>query len=460
LAGAVIESLDAAASVMRSTPARAVATADLLRRMRPRRRMLSGAFVAAAAAGLAAGVIAGTMRGRSTPARAPLAGAIVESDMAGAGDPPPPTAFLEFRDGLEQSRLGDERAAATHFARALAIDDRFAQAGLQLAWSLWRSGERTRADSVLGALRASGVALTPIESAQSATLRAAVAQDQPAMLAAARRLVAIAGPASPLTRRWYIVALTANDRPREALSVLERLGPSAQDSASYFGQIADLSHFLLDYRSQLAAARSLPRDAPSARGQELIALAALDSSAALRPLLDGSLAGPADDSPRVASVVSTARELRVHEQPVLADSLLDSALRWYATHTGSAEPATAAAYAGALLDANRPRDALRAGGGAIPVTGCAYAMLRDSAAAMRISARLAAATTRDDEAERFAARARIAALLGDREQAVALLRGAFAHGATFDLRLSLHRDPAFASLRGYVPFEMLLAPAG
>jgi hypothetical protein len=79
---------------------------------------------------------------------------------------------------------------------------------------------------------------------------------------------------------------------------------------------------------------------------------------------------------------------------------------------------------------------------------------------MRISARLAAATTRDDEAERFAARARIAALLGDREQAVALLRGAFAHGATFDLRLSLHRDPAFASLRGYVPFEMLLAPAG
>ena len=53
-------------------------------------------------------------------------------------------------------------------------------------------------------------------------------------------------------------------------------------------------------------------------------------------------------------------------------------------------------------------------------------------------------------------RARIQALLGERDAAVALLRDAFARG--YPHAHGLHIDLAFASLRDYPPFQELLKP--
>jgi len=55
-------------------------------------------------------------------------------------------------------------------------------------------------------------------------------------------------------------------------------------------------------------------------------------------------------------------------------------------------------------------------------------------------------------------RAGIAALLGDRERAVGLLRDAFAQGYMFGVHI--HRDLNLAPLRGYAPFEELIKPRG
>lgn len=55
-------------------------------------------------------------------------------------------------------------------------------------------------------------------------------------------------------------------------------------------------------------------------------------------------------------------------------------------------------------------------------------------------------------------RARIAAALGRREQAVELLREAFARGLPYDA--DLHQAPEFQLLRSYAPFEALLRPKG
>jgi hypothetical protein len=54
-------------------------------------------------------------------------------------------------------------------------------------------------------------------------------------------------------------------------------------------------------------------------------------------------------------------------------------------------------------------------------------------------------------------RAQISALLGERDRAVALLRDAITHGAR-DPWDHLHSEPAFASLRGYPPFDEVLRP--
>lgn len=53
-------------------------------------------------------------------------------------------------------------------------------------------------------------------------------------------------------------------------------------------------------------------------------------------------------------------------------------------------------------------------------------------------------------------RAAAAAIVGDQDAAVALLRQAVAHGMEFGPWL--HRDPDFIGLRGYPPFEEWLRP--
>jgi len=54
--------------------------------------------------------------------------------------------------------------------------------------------------------------------------------------------------------------------------------------------------------------------------------------------------------------------------------------------------------------------------------------------------------------------AAVAALRGDREQAVAQLRRAFAAG--MPMEITLHQDPHLQRLRGYEPFDALMRPRG
>ena len=56
-------------------------------------------------------------------------------------------------------------------------------------------------------------------------------------------------------------------------------------------------------------------------------------------------------------------------------------------------------------------------------------------------------------------RAQIAAVFGDRDRAVELLRDAIAHGAV-DPWEHLHAEPAFAGLHGYPPFDELIPAQG
>jgi tetratricopeptide (TPR) repeat protein len=57
-------------------------------------------------------------------------------------------------------------------------------------------------------------------------------------------------------------------------------------------------------------------------------------------------------------------------------------------------------------------------------------------------------------------RARIAAVLGDREQAVDLYRLALDQGFGIDGGYGIHSDPAFESLREYPRFQELTRPKG
>jgi hypothetical protein len=57
-------------------------------------------------------------------------------------------------------------------------------------------------------------------------------------------------------------------------------------------------------------------------------------------------------------------------------------------------------------------------------------------------------------------RAEIVAEMGRKEEAVAALRKAMAHGVYFDFNMEWHADPWFSNLHGYPPFQALLKPKG
>ena len=92
------------------------------------------------------------------------------------------------------------------------------------------------------------------------------------------------------------------------------------------------------------------------------------------------------------------------------------------------------------------------------LNGVIAARQRDTTEARRISRQLGDMKDKYLLGANTIWRARIAGEMGEREAAVALLRDAFMQGLTFDL--TLHADPAFASLRDDAAFQELLRPKG
>jgi tetratricopeptide (TPR) repeat protein len=92
--------------------------------------------------------------------------------------------------------------------------------------------------------------------------------------------------------------------------------------------------------------------------------------------------------------------------------------------------------------------------------GAVYARLGDRRAVEQVDGWLAARKGPYLNGEHTRARARLAAILGDRERAVALLRQALDEGAFLDggHGLGLHSDPDLESLRDYPPFQELTRP--
>jgi hypothetical protein len=85
------------------------------------------------------------------------------------------------------------------------------------------------------------------------------------------------------------------------------------------------------------------------------------------------------------------------------------------------------------------------------------------AEAVRYDRMLAATNHRPDVSQALAGlvaflRAQLAARLGDKQGAVRLLEQARRKGHVEVSHFTIHRDPAFASLRDYPPFQRFLEP--
>jgi TolB-like protein/tetratricopeptide (TPR) repeat protein len=376
-------------------------------------------------------------------------------------------AYTAFAEGLELFMAREWRAALPPFAEAAARDSSFMPALVFGGIARLNLGNMAGLDSIVALLRPRLHLLTAFERSSFDFLEAQSRGDAAAAYQATRRNPQLA----PGTlAHWGLAnaALWVN-RPRETLQVLAQLDPMRGELRGwvlYWRDLAWAHHLLGEHRTELKVARrarALYPDDPVVILMEGRALAALHRTRELHRLL----ASLRDDDMNPPLLMRMAGlELIAHGMPDPGTALLRRSLDWQTENPGSAASSIFLAdsyyHAGQHADAERLLLDLAARfPGAINVQGSLGAIAAsrgDTAEATRIADWLASLEQPHLRGHNTYQRARIAALLGDRDQAVRLLGQAHREG--FFLWTPLHTEPAFAVLRDHASFRAFVRPKG
>lgn len=397
-------------------------------------------------------------------------------------------AFHELETGVTQSVSNDPvstEGARRRFKAAFALDSNFIQAKIWLMWIERTSGATRNLtgsaylyDTLQTYVLDHRTAMSPFEATLADFVLDRAASERG--VAALRKILA-ENPRNPMRRDLATFLLDLN-RPHASDSAME--GFLASDStigenSSFWIWRATVYHYLQEYRKGLKAARKArllaPSD-PAGMRAELVALAAMGDTAAISRNL-----GMVAVATRNRSwfdfagdlYLMTAQELGAHGFASSGKAVQAKALAWFDTRTAEDWKNQSIAFRGAIgyLAANRIADAERILLALMKehpddrryrgTYGRLLAQKGDTAGAVRIAAEIAELPSAKFGGTPAFERAQIAAELGRRDEAVALLQEAFSQGVGFvSYRSRLHAFPNFAKLKGYQPFDVLITPQG
>ena len=393
--------------------------------------------------------------------------------------PPTYEAYKEVLAGDQASGAFDYPTAMRHYRLAIAMDSNYVGAKTRLLLSAALHATCATSDSVARQLADKRMRLAPVDRGRLDWGMAHCRGDWPAQLAAARAARAAAPRSISSNVALGITALELF-RPQEALSVLLSLDPRRVSlTSAQRAVLADFTiyayHELDDPQMELKTAREglrvLP-DAPGLRIEELIALARLGRLAEMTERRKAWL--PRAEHPRTPGQVNLclAAELKAHGHAAEGEVLIDEAAEWYRAHPVEEQtiptpvPCSmlllapiyyqgrwneARTYYLRILASDSSNEAAHAAMGAI----AARRGDRDDAAAMD---RWLAAHPSVRRGRSTYARARIAAILGDRERAMDLLQQAFNEGLNH--RMFIHVDPDMEPLHDLPAYRQLFALKG
>jgi tetratricopeptide (TPR) repeat protein len=395
-------------------------------------------------------------------------------------------AYRAYAEGERWLGAGEWERAWTQFERAYALDTTFLSALINAAMMHSNATDYRSADSLVRFLEPRRDRLTRYEQARIEAVSAEYEGDYDRETAAYRDLARIVPPQGTLYA-WGYAAVLAN-RPTEAVYAFTEFNPRYDvlrewaPSSSWLGLAY---HLLGRFRDELKAGErghELFPTAASPVNTELRALAALGREADVFRLLDdarGMVPDPTLSFEFWGGVgpwqpYEAALEFRAHghqgaygraieralEQVREADTSSAKAREGRALVLYGAERWEDARTVYAALHASAPENVEYVGG-----LGVSEARLGHRSEAERLASRLASMDRPFSLGRSQYWRARIAAVLGDREGAVSLLRQAITHGQICAARWgfpaeSCHRDIDFEPLRGYPPFDELLRPKG
>ncbi|HQT94179.1 MAG TPA: protein kinase [Thermoanaerobaculaceae bacterium] len=417
--------------------------------------------------------------------------------------PPLYEAYREYAAGLELFGQ-DDAQSIRHFQKAVEIDPEFAAPQVYIGYAYWNNGDYARADAIARRVNEHREKLRPLERHVLDSLRALVAGRYTEALHEFRQGEKMTPKKSPIWTHMIGWTCIGVNLPRQTVDTFAKVNPESFSEVYpslgqwAFGVLLAAHHMLSEYERELEVADQAIRSFPelltfrAAKVRALVALGRLDEA---NRVIDDSLAVPSRDMTPAGLMLSAAVELRAHGHRAAALQTAARAVDWLGSRPPSETTKdehrvvlAAALYAAERWDEARPiyqelaaRVPLTGGHGESPnapptptdvsetvrvsraiayagALGALAARRGDRGEALRVSAELA----RLDRPFLFGAhtygRARIAALLGERQQAVDLLRESFAQGNSYGV--NLHRAMDLEPLHGYAPFEELLKPKG
>jgi tRNA A-37 threonylcarbamoyl transferase component Bud32/TolB-like protein len=410
-----------------------------------------------------------------------------------AGQPPTFEAYQEFIQGLDRMVQFDSRGAIGHFKRAALEDTTFRLPLIFAAHEHMDLGEFATADSIAHSVERSPGRLSSLDRLYLTWVLAQSRGDRRKALETAREMAALAPNSETL---WLVAqcALALN-RPREMATALSALGPDRglfRGWSVYWFYLSFAHHLVGDYRRELKAALEGRRRHPdelAVLAAEVRALAALGRAAEINERLAVAPSLPPRPGWSPADIaLLAALELTAHDHRADAPAASEWAVRWLESRPSEEARSAAhrfrlalAHYVGGRLDATRRlleglasetalggRDSasmrwMAAITGDMPdrltflgFLGVVAAREGKRDEALRLQRTLQAMRPRYLYGRHTMWRARIHAVLGERDAAVALVQEAFAQG--YPRGGVMHLFPSLMSLRDYPPFQDLLKP--
>ena len=407
--------------------------------------------------------------------------------------PPRFEAQKEFAAGSElfDSNLA---AAIAHFNRALEIDPEFVMPGILLAAATDNQGKHREAMALIDSIEKKHPRLTPIVHRRLDMNRANFAGNLEEYYSATNDIVELS-PGNPWDAVDLALAASFSNHPREAVEAFRTVRTEFVSSKP-FGAYSLMEwtgalHLLGEHEEELREARwgrGIYPHLLNVRAYEARALVALGRMDEVEKLIEDILTMPSEWAypscclPRATPayvMLSAAEELRAHGHREDSLKMASRAADWYRSRVGeeARQEDIRSGLGDALYQAERWEEAI-----AVFATlaaehpdnifykgrlGTLAARRGDRATALRIAQDLRRLETPYLYGNHTSRSARIIALLGDKEGAVALLREAVAQGAgngdvpdMYGYGFVFRHSMDLESLHGFPPFEDLIKPKG
>ena len=406
----------------------------------------------------------------------------LQDDLLLIGEPPRYDAYIEFLDGLRADQRADYPKAIASYHRSATLDPDFKEALLQEAMTYWTLGQYAKGQELLAEIEKARESLSAFGRYFLDMFQAYFRGDLEEVHWAAGQIAAL----YPTILSWNVTkancALPTN-YPQEAVDLLskidlfdERLGK--EDKGSTGSTLITAYHMLGNHKQELKIARRVRKAYPellNLLGLEARALAALGRVNDVQKLIEESKTLPPQSEYSPGSIMrDIGSELRAHGHKEAAIPILNQAVQWFESRhqEEKATVANRSALAGAFytldkwdeaetlfegLHSELPDDPYY-GIGSCGLLGSIAARKGNREKALKISQEM-----KDNKTPYLFGiptywRARIAALLGDKEGAVNLLQEAIKQGCDYQ---NLYFSPKdFESLQDFPPFQQLMKPKG